>query len=88
MLDMRADPGGYQERAELIAVQGDGMRLIIQPRTANVGGRGMLEKFLLDRVVVEPGDGTQPPGDGRAGAASATIGPPTSRHPARHAMSQ
>src|SRR5215470_14154709 len=69
MLDRRAEPGGYQERAELVAVQGDGMRLVIQPRAADVGGRGMLEELFLDRVLVEPGDGAQPPGDGRAGPA-------------------
>ena len=30
----------------------------------------MLEEFLFDRVLVEPGDGAQPPGDGGASAAS------------------
>ena len=30
----------------------------------------MLQKLLLDRVPVEPGDGAQPPGDGRAGPAA------------------
>jgi hypothetical protein len=35
-----------------------------------MGGRGMLEEFLFDRVLVEPGDGAQPPGDGGPGAAS------------------
>jgi hypothetical protein len=29
----------------------------------------MLQEFFLDRVLVEPGDGAQPPGDGRPGAA-------------------
>ncbi len=38
MLKRRAEPGGYQ-RAELVAVQGDGMRLVIQPRTADADGR-------------------------------------------------
>jgi hypothetical protein len=31
-----------------------------------MGGRGMLEEFFFDRVFVDPGDGAQPPGDGRA----------------------
>jgi hypothetical protein len=35
-----------------------------------MGGRGMLEKFLFDGVLVEPGDGAQPPGDGSAGTAA------------------
>jgi len=26
-----------------------------------MGGRGMLQEFFLDRVLVEPGDGAQPP---------------------------
>ena len=29
----------------------------------------MLEEFLFDRVLVEPGDGAQPPGDSSAGPA-------------------
>src|SRR5262249_23488566 len=69
MLDRRAEPGGDQERAELVAVQGDGMRLVIHPWAADVSARRMLEELFLDRVLVEPGDGVQPPGDGRAGPA-------------------
>ena len=65
----RAEPGGDQQRAELVAVQRDGMGLVIQPRSADVGGRGMLEELFFDRVLVEPGDGARPPGDGRAGPA-------------------
>jgi len=33
------------------------------------GGR-VIEQFFLDRVPVETGDGAQPPGDRRAGAAA------------------
>ena len=40
MLDRRPEPGGDQQRAELVAVQRDGMGLVIQPRTADVRGRG------------------------------------------------
>ena len=69
MLGGRAEPGGDQERAELVAVQRGGVRLIIQPRAADVRGRGVLEEFFFDRVLVEPGDGAQPPGDGGAGTA-------------------
>ena len=29
----------------------------------------MLQELFFDRVLVEPGDGAQPPGDGRAGPA-------------------
>ncbi|MGA9833162.1 MAG: hypothetical protein WBQ71_18765 [Trebonia sp.] len=69
VLGGRAEPGGDQDRAELIAVQRGGVRLIIQSRAADVGGRGVLEEFFFDRVLVEPGDGAQPSGDGSAGAA-------------------
>jgi hypothetical protein len=61
MLGRRPQTGGDQQRAELGAVQRDGMRLVIQPRTADMGGWGMLQEFFFDRVPVEPGDGTQPP---------------------------
>ena len=37
--ERRAEPGGDQERAELVAVQGDGVRLVVHPRTADVSGR-------------------------------------------------
>ena len=70
MLGRRPEPGGHQQRAELITVQRDGMRFIVQPRPPHVGSRGVLEKLLFDRVLVEPSDGAQPPGDGGAGAAA------------------
>jgi hypothetical protein len=63
VLEDRAEAGGDQERAELVAVQGGGVRLMIQPRSADVGGRGVVEEFFLDGVLAEPGDGTQPPGE-------------------------
>jgi hypothetical protein len=33
------EPGSYQQRAELIAVQAGGVRLIIQPGPPDVSGR-------------------------------------------------
>jgi hypothetical protein len=39
MLKRRPEPGGDQKRAELVAVQRDGMRLVIDPGTADVGRR-------------------------------------------------
>jgi hypothetical protein len=65
-----AEPGRDQERAELVAVQGDGVGFVVQAGTADVRGRGVLEEFFLDRVLVEPGDGAQPPGDRGAGPAA------------------
>jgi len=38
------ESGGDQDRAELVAVQGGGVRLIIQPGTADVRGRGVLQE--------------------------------------------
>ncbi|HEY6315390.1 MAG TPA: hypothetical protein VIY52_31925 [Streptosporangiaceae bacterium] len=46
------------------------MRLVIHPRPPDVGGWRVLEEFFFDGVLAEPGDGTQPPGDGGAGAAA------------------
>ena len=68
MLKRRAGPGGDQQPAKLVAVQGGGVRLLVQPRPPDVGGRGVLEQAFFDGVRVEPGDGAQPPGDGGAGS--------------------
>ena len=57
MLGGRAEPGGDQERAELVAVQGGGVGLVIQPGTADVRGGRVVEEFFLDGVLVEPGNG-------------------------------
>jgi hypothetical protein len=70
VLGGRAEPGGDQDRAELVAVQRGGVRLVVQPWAADVRGRGVLEEFFLDGVPVEPGDRAQPPGDGGAGTAA------------------
>jgi hypothetical protein len=35
-----------------------------------VGGRGVLQQFLLHGVLIEPGDGAQPAGHGGPGAAA------------------
>ena len=70
MLGRRAEPGGDQERAELVAVQGGGVRLIVQPGTPDVRGRGVVEELFLDGVLVEPGDGAQSAGDRGASPAA------------------
>lgn len=36
----------------------------VQPRPPGMSGRGMIEELFLDGVLVEPGDGAQPAGDG------------------------
>jgi hypothetical protein len=38
MLGRRPEPGSDQQRAELVAVQRDGMGFVVHPRTADVGG--------------------------------------------------
>ena len=38
VLCRRAEPGGDQQGAKLVAVQRDGMALIVRPRTADVRG--------------------------------------------------
>ena len=69
MLAGRPEPGGDQQGTELVAVQGDGMGLVVHPRTAHVRSRRAAKEFFLDRVLIEPGDGGQPPGDRGAGPA-------------------
>jgi hypothetical protein len=39
VLTRRPEPGGCQQRARLAAVQGDGVRLVVHSRTADVGSR-------------------------------------------------
>jgi hypothetical protein len=66
------EPGGYQWRAELVAVERGGVRLVVLPRTADVRGGSVLEEFLFDRVLIEPCDGAPPAGDSRAGPSPAS----------------
>jgi hypothetical protein len=70
MLRRRSDPGGDQERAELVAVQAGGVGFVVQAGAADMRGRGMIEELFLERVAVEPGDGAQPAGDGGPGSAA------------------
>jgi hypothetical protein len=62
MLNRRAEPGGHQHGAELVAVQSGGMRLVVQSRPPDVGGRGVLEEVFFDGVLIEAGDGAQSAG--------------------------
>jgi len=70
VLGGRAQAGGDEQGAELVAVQGGGVGLVVQPRPADVHGGRMIEELFLDGVLVEPGDGAQPPGDGGTGTAA------------------
>jgi hypothetical protein len=62
VLGRRAEPGGDQQRAELVAVQPGGVRLVIDPGPADMGSRVVIQQLFLDRISVEPGDRTEPPG--------------------------
>jgi pimeloyl-ACP methyl ester carboxylesterase len=48
VLGRRAEPAGHQQRTELVAVQRDGVGLVIHPQTADVCGRGVIQEFLFD----------------------------------------
>jgi len=58
----RPEAGRDEERAELVAVQRSRVRLVVDPRTADVGGRRAVQELFFDGVPVEPGDGGQPAG--------------------------
>jgi hypothetical protein len=70
MLGRLAKACSDQQRAEFVAVQASGVRLIVQTRAPNMSGRRMVEQFFLHGVLEEPGDGAQPARDGRPGAAA------------------
>jgi hypothetical protein len=42
---MAARAGGNQQGSEFIAVQRDGMRLIVQPRPPDIGSRRVLQEL-------------------------------------------
>jgi len=64
------EPGSDQHRAEPIAAQASGLRFVIQARAADMNRRGVIEEFLFHGVLLEPGDGARPLGDGGPGPAA------------------
>ena len=48
---------GDEHHAELVAVQGGGVRLIVQPPTAHVRRWRVVEELFLGGVLIEPCDG-------------------------------
>ena len=70
MLRRVAEPSGGQQRAELVAVQPCGVRLIVQARAADMRSWRMVEQVFLHRVLVEPGDRAQAAGNGGPGPAA------------------
>jgi len=53
----RAEPGGDEQRAELIAIQRDGVRLVIDSGPSHVGGGRAVQEPFFDGVLVEPATG-------------------------------
>ena len=68
-LERRPEASRYQQRAKLVAVQGNRVGLVVHPRPPDMRGRGAVQELFLDRVLAGPGDGGQPPGDRGAGPA-------------------
>jgi hypothetical protein len=57
VLHRRAEPGGHQQRAELVTVQRDRMGLVVDPWSPDMGSGRVIQEFFFDGVLVEPGDG-------------------------------
>jgi hypothetical protein len=51
----RAESCGNEDRAELVAVQRGGVRLVAGPGLQDMGGRGVLQESFPNRVLAEPG---------------------------------
>jgi hypothetical protein len=71
-----AESGRDQQRTDLVTVQPDHVRVVIQPGSADVRGRGMLQQVFLNGVPVEAGDGAQPARDRRPGPSVGLHVPP------------
>jgi hypothetical protein len=54
-----AEPGGHEQRAGLVAVQGNRVGLVVHRRPPDMRRR---RAALLDGVLIEASDGGQPPG--------------------------
>jgi hypothetical protein len=62
MVGRRAEAGGHEQSADLVAVQADGVRLEVDPWAADMNRRrGDDHPFLLG-VTVEAGHRAEPPG--------------------------
>ena len=70
MIAWRRQTGGDQDRAEFVAVEVGDVGLVVDPRSADVHRRGVLDEAFLLGVAVEPDDRAQPAGDGGPGLAA------------------
>ena len=66
VLDGWPKPGGHKEGAEFVAVEAGDVRLVVEPRPADMDRWRVLEKLLLDGIAVEAGDGAEPASHGSA----------------------
>jgi len=64
VLSCGAEPGD-EGRADLVAVQADGVGFVVDPRAADMDRRGVRDEAFLLGVAVEAGDRAQPAGDRR-----------------------
>jgi len=53
VLGRSAEPCGDEQGADLVAIQADGVGLVVDPGAADVRSRGVVEQTLLDRVLVQ-----------------------------------
>jgi len=64
-----AEAGGYEEGADLVAVEAGGVGLVVEAGPTDMNGRGSVEEAVLFGVAVEPGHRGQASGDGGPGPA-------------------
>jgi hypothetical protein len=69
VLERRAEASRDQQCAELVAVQGNGMGLVVDSRPPDMRGGRVVQELFLGGVLGEPGDGGQPAGNGGPGPA-------------------
>jgi hypothetical protein len=55
MIAWRAEPGGDEQRAELIAIQRDGVRLVIDSGPSHVGGGRAVQELFWSSGTSQPG---------------------------------
>src|SRR5208282_4456940 len=70
VLGRRPEPGGDQQRTNLVAVKADRMRLIVETRPADMDRRRGGHQPLLLGETIKAGNRAKPPSHGGPGAAS------------------
>ena len=62
-------PAATKSASHLVAVEADGVRLVVEPGPADMDRRGDRHQPFLFGITVETPDSTKPPGHGGAGSA-------------------